>query len=47
MVKCGVLFQVRTDFLYTVHKHSGFKGLIGNPLRLNFVNIQPAVNNYF
>jgi hypothetical protein len=27
MVKCGVLFEVQTDFLYTVQKRSGFKGL--------------------
>jgi hypothetical protein len=28
MVKCGVPFEVRTDFLYTVQMSSGFKGLI-------------------
>jgi hypothetical protein len=27
MVKCGVLFEVRTEFLYTVQTSSGFKGL--------------------
>jgi hypothetical protein len=28
MVKCGVLFEVRTEFLYTIYKSFGFKGLI-------------------
>jgi hypothetical protein len=28
MVKCGVLFQVRTVFLYTIYTSSVFKGLI-------------------
>jgi hypothetical protein len=28
IVKCGVVFEVQTDFLYTVQARSGFKGLI-------------------
>jgi hypothetical protein len=31
MVKCGVLFHVRTEFLIT-HTNFGFKGLISSPL---------------
>jgi hypothetical protein len=28
MVKYGVLFEVRTEFFYTVQTSSGFKGLV-------------------
>jgi hypothetical protein len=27
MVKCGVLFEVRTEFLNVIYTSSGFKGL--------------------
>jgi hypothetical protein len=27
MVKCGVLFEVRTEFLNTIYTSFGFKGL--------------------
>jgi hypothetical protein len=33
MVKCGVLFEVRTEFLNTIYMSFGFKGL-----NLNSVN---------
>jgi hypothetical protein len=32
MVKSGVLFEVRTGFLYTVQTRSGFEGLKNNYL---------------
>jgi hypothetical protein len=32
MVKCGVLFQVRAEFLSTIYMTSGFKGLNKNTL---------------
>jgi hypothetical protein len=28
MVKCGVLFEVRTELLYNISTNSGFKGLM-------------------
>jgi hypothetical protein len=36
MVKCGVLFEVRTVFLNIIKTDVGFKGLIGSGIRVVF-----------
>jgi hypothetical protein len=38
MVKCGVLFEVRTEFLNIIYASFGFKGLNRGLISLNSVN---------
>jgi hypothetical protein len=44
MVKCGVLFVVRTEFLNNIYTSFGFKGLNLNSVnQLNFVMVKCGV----
>jgi hypothetical protein len=44
MVKCGVLFEVRTEFLNIIYTSSGFKGLNLNSInQLIFVMVKYGV----
>jgi hypothetical protein len=37
MVKCGVLFEVRTEFLNIIYTSLGFKGVIGYLLKCELI----------
>jgi hypothetical protein len=46
MVKCGVLFKVRTEFLNIIYTGFGFKGLISRSVQRSRIQILAAADPF-
>jgi hypothetical protein len=47
MVKCGVLFEVRAEFLYIIKTSVGLKGLMHNVVYLKLLSCTPRFSTKF